>query len=102
MVEFVSVCLQHNREQQYRNNAALRHVWVGIIATCRQGISYTLYSEENNHWNNHWTGDMLEERQHAYKSMREVQGGKVRPNAQMNKALTQNIQAGYLVWYFDP
>ena len=29
------------------------------------------------------TGDMLEERQRAYKSMREVQGGKVRRYAQM-------------------
>ena len=28
-----------------------------------------------------WTGDMLEERQRAYKSMREVQGGRVRRNA---------------------
>ena len=25
-----------------------------------------------------WMGDMLEERQNAYKSMREVQGGRVR------------------------
>ena len=32
-----------------------------------------------------WTGDMLEERQHAYKSMREVQGGRVRQNAQLYK-----------------
>ena len=30
-----------------------------------------------------WTGDMLEERQGAYKSMREVQGGRVRQNTQM-------------------
>ena len=29
------------------------------------------------------TGDMLEERQRVYKSMREVQGGRVRRNAQM-------------------
>ena len=35
--------------------------------------------------------------QRAYKSMREVQGGRVRP-----KALTQNIQAGCLLWYLDP
>ena len=49
----------------------------------------------------HWTGDMLEERQRAYKSMREVQGGRVRWNAQMYKPLTQNILAGCLVWYFD-
>ena len=49
-----------------------------------------------------WTGDMLEERQHAYKSMREVLGGRVRPNAQMYKLLTQNIKVGCLVWYFDP
>ena len=27
-----------------------------------------------------WTGDMLEERQHEYKSMREVQGGRVHRN----------------------
>ena len=47
-------------------------------------------------------GDMLEERQCAYKSMREVQGGRVRRNAQMCKTLTQNIRAGCLVWYFDP
>ena len=34
--------------------------------------------------------NMMEERQWAYKSMREVQGGM----PQMNKPLTQNIQAG--------
>ena len=49
-----------------------------------------------------WTGDMLEERQHAYKSMREVQGGQVQRNAQLYKPLTQNIRVGCLVWYFDP
>ena len=32
-----------------------------------------------------WTGDMLEERQCANKCMREVQGGRVRRNAQMYK-----------------
>ena len=45
---------------------------------------------------------MLEERQNAYKSMKEVQGGRVRQNAQMYKLLTQNIRVGCLVWYFDP
>ena len=45
---------------------------------------------------------MLEERQRAYKSMREVEGGRVRWNAQMYKPLTQNIRVGCLVWYFDP
>ena len=44
---------------------------------------------------------MMEERQQANKSMREVQGGRVRRNTQMYKPLTQNIQAGCLVWYFD-
>ena len=44
-----------------------------------------------------WTGDMLEERQCAYKSMREVQGGRVRWNAQVYKPLTQNIRVGCLV-----
>ena len=34
--------------------------------------------------------------------MREVQGGKVRRNAQLYKLLTQNIRVGCLVWYFDP
>ena len=48
-----------------------------------------------------WTGDMLEERHCAYKSMKDVQGGRVRWNAQMYKLLTQNIQAGCLVWYFN-
>ena len=48
-----------------------------------------------------WTGDMLEEGQHSYKSMREVQGGRVRWNAQLYKPLTQNIRVGCLVWYFD-
>ena len=33
----------------------------------------------------HWTGDMMEERQRAYKSMRKVQGGRVWRNAQMYK-----------------
>ena len=28
-----------------------------------------------------WTGDMVEESQHAYKSMRDVQGGRVQWNA---------------------
>ena len=45
---------------------------------------------------------MLEERQRAYKSMREVQGGRVRWNEQIYKPLTQNIRVGCLVWYFDP
>ena len=45
---------------------------------------------------------MLEERQHAYKSMREVQGGRVQRNVQLYKPLTQNIRVGCLVWYFDP
>ena len=49
-----------------------------------------------------WMGDMLEERQPAYKNMREMQGGRVRQNAQMHKLLTQNIRVGCLVWYFDP
>ena len=49
-----------------------------------------------------WTRDMLEERQRAYKSMRDVQGGRVRLNAQMYKPLTQNIRAGCLIWYFNP
>ena len=49
-----------------------------------------------------WTGDMLEELQRAYKSMRDLRGGRVRGNAQMYKPLTQNIQAGCLVWYFNP
>ena len=44
----------------------------------------------------------MEERQWVYKIMREVQGRIVRRNTQMHKPLTQNIQAGYLVWYFDP
>ena len=48
------------------------------------------------------TRDMLEEWQRAYKSMREVQGGRVRRNDQMYKLLTQNIRVGCLVWYFDP
>ena len=38
-----------------------------------------------------WTGDMLEERQQAYKSIRDVQGRRVWQNAQMYKPLTQNI-----------
>ena len=44
----------------------------------------------------------MEERQEVYKSMREVQGGRVRRNAQLYKPLTQNIRVGCLVWYFDP
>ena len=39
----------------------------------------------------HWTGDLMEERQRAYTSMREVQGRRVRRNAQMYKPLMQNI-----------
>ena len=35
-----------------------------------------------------WIGDMLEERQCAYKSMRDVQGGRVQQNIQMYKPLT--------------
>ena len=50
----------------------------------------------------HWTGDILEERHYACKGMREVQGGRIRRNAQMYKQLTQNIRAICLVWYFDP
>ena len=48
-----------------------------------------------------WTGDMLEERQCAYQSMREVQGGRVHWNAQLYKPLTQNIRVRCLVWCFD-
>ena len=51
---------------------------------------------------NQWTEDMLEERQRAYKSMRDVQGGSVRRNAHIYKPLTKNIRAGCLVWYLDP
>ena len=44
----------------------------------------------------HWTGDMLEERQHAYKSMREVHGRRVRQKA-------QDVQAGsHFSFVFDP
>ena len=57
----------------------------------------------------HWTGDMVKERKRACKSMREVQGGRLRRNAQMYRPLTQNmykvlmqnIQVGCLVWYFN-
>ena len=35
----------------------------------------------------HWTGDMMEERQRTYKSLREVQGGRVWRNARMYKPL---------------
>ena len=50
----------------------------------------------------HCKKDMLEERQCAYKSIREVQGGRGRQIAQNYKPLTQNIRARSLVWYFDP
>ena len=49
----------------------------------------------------HWTGNMLEERQKACQSLREVQGGRVWQMAQIYKPLTQNIRAGAWVWYFD-
>ena len=49
-----------------------------------------------------WTGEMLKERQHAYKSMRDVQVGRVWRNTQMYKLLTQNIPVRCLLWYFDP
>ena len=49
-----------------------------------------------------WTGDMLDKRQRAYKSMRDVQGRRVQWKAQMYKPLTQNIGASCLVCYFDP
>ena len=45
---------------------------------------------------------MLEKGQCAYRSIREVQGRRVRQNTQMYKLLTQNIQARCLVWYFHP
>ena len=48
-----------------------------------------------------WTGDMLEEKQRVYKSMREVQGKRVWWNVELYKPLTQNIRVGGLVWYFD-
>ena len=48
-----------------------------------------------------WMGDMLEERQHAYKSMRDVQGGRVRRNTKMYKTLTQNIRAVCLVSFIN-
>ena len=44
---FVSVCVQHDHEQQYWSNAALWHVWAQSNPTCRLGISYTLCREEN-------------------------------------------------------
>ena len=49
-----------------------------------------------------WTVDMLEERQLAYRSMRDLQSGRIRQNVWMYKPLTQNIRAGYSVWYFNP
>ena len=49
-----------------------------------------------------WTGDVLEERQCAYKSMREVQGGRIKRSDRTYKPLTRNIQASCLLWYFDP
>ena len=45
---------------------------------------------------------MMEESHRAYKSMREVQGGRAKWNPQMYKPLTQNIRSRCLVWYFDP
>ena len=48
-----------------------------------------------------WNRDMIEERQRANKSMREVQSGRVRRSEQLYKPLTQNIRVGCLVWYFD-
>ena len=36
------------------------------------------------------------------RAWREVQGRRVRRNAQMYKPLTQNIRDGCLVWCFDP
>ena len=45
---------------------------------------------------------MLEERQRAYKSIREVQGLRVRWNFRCTKLLTQKIRVGCLVWYFNP
>ena len=45
---------------------------------------------------------MMEERHCAYKSMKDVQGGRVQRIAQMSKPLAQNIRVGCLGWYFDP
>ena len=93
-------CLhKYYREYEYRSNSALRYVRKRSDSTCRLGIP-TPSSERRTMYQ--WTGDMLEERQEVYKSMREVQGGRVRRNAQLYKPLTQNIRVGCLVWYFDP
>ena len=49
----------------------------------------------------HWTGDMMEERQRASKSMREVKSRRVWLSTQMYKPFRQNIRVGCLDWYFD-
>ena len=61
--------------------------WIGFFPTCSVE-KRAMY---------HWTGDMMEERQHAYMNMREIKGGRVRQNAQMYKPLKQNILVGCLV-----
>ena len=43
----------------------------------------------------------MDERQQDHKSMREVEGRRVRQNVQMYKPMMQNNQASCLVWYFD-
>ena len=45
----------------------------------------------------HWTGNMLEERQHAYKSMREVQGGTLRCTSRQHRISGPDVYFGILI-----
>ena len=80
------------------SNAPLRHVWTRSNATCGLGVSYTLCGEENN---------VSVDRRHAGRKTTCLQEhercawrkSKVeRPDVQTFNP----IQAGCLVWYFDP
>ena len=86
MADCIGVCVQHNCEQQYQSNAIHTVGWVFPTPSAEKRKMF------------HWTGDMLEERQHADFSMREIQGRRVKGKAQMYKLLTQKIcQFGTLI-----
>ena len=97
MDECISVCIQHNREQQYRSKLHYAIFWCEATLPV-DWIFHTLSVEKRTMY--HWTRNMLKERQCAYK-LQEYERG-ARGNTPMYKPLTQNIQAGCLVWYFDP
>ena len=84
------LCFSYNTTVSSSIGVMSRYAMFGREATLPVGWVFPTPSAEKRTMYQ-WKGDKLEERQCAYKSMREVQCGRMRRNAQMYKPLTQNI-----------